>query len=414
MGVRLIKFKDSDKDAKFLFWLFFLYSLLPGIAKFLGLRALFLLNLPIILFVLFRTFKLEKIKYFDVPFIIFFIFVILYIPLSFFYPLNSVEAIFYGIYTFLIPTLGYFVAKAFSMENIFKILIKICFFHAIIGVVFYPHFFIENYLSQIIDPILDGSAYLRMSSVSGSLGFSPLMLIGFNVLLVYNFNPQSEYIKSNLLYLIIFLICLILSLQRSAWLGAIISVLLVLIRQILKLKFNFFKIFLILLPLIFFFSVTILLLNSDLLDVPQIDFFSERKESFTGAADERSEMWASGFRNFINFPLGVGLGQIGLVPTFIDSKNYYSGVTDGDYIKILSETGFISILFFAFLFLSLFYTLLNIHKISNRLFALLLIIVGFSIQMIGTNISELYFVNYTYWLFLGSFFHSFRLSYAQI
>jgi O-antigen ligase len=253
-----------------------------------------------------------------------------------------------------------------------------------------------------------------MSSVSGSLGFSPLMLIGFNVLLVYNFNPQSEYIKSNLLYLIIFLICLILSLQRSAWLGAIISVLLVLIRQILKLKFNFFKIFLILLPLIFFFSVTILLLNSDLLDVPQIDFFSERKESFTGAADERSEMWASGFRNFINFPLGVGLGQIGLVPTFIDSKNYYSGVTDGDYIKILSETGFISILFFAFLFLSLFYTLLNIHKISNRLFALLLIIVGFSIQMIGTNISELYFVNYTYWLFLGSFFHSFRLSYAQI
>ena len=411
MGFQLNKFENSDKDSKILFELFFVYSILPGIAKFLEIRTIFLLNVPIIILVLIRTFYLKNIKYFDLPFIIFLIFIIAFIPISFFYPLNSTEATFYGIYTFLIPTFGYFVAKVFSIENIFKVFIKICIVHSIIGIVFYPYFFVENYFPRIINPILEGSAYLRMTSVSGSLGFSPLMLIGFNILLVNLFNSRSQYLKSNLFYFILFFISLLLSLQRSAWLGAIVSILLILIRQILRRKINFFKIFLFTSSLIFIF--TILIINIDLLDIPQIDFLFERKESFTGAAVERSEMWTKGFQNFINFPLGVGLGQIGLVPTFIDSKNYYSGVTDGDYIKIISETGFVSMLFFTFLALFLSFAIFNIIKLTNHLFALILIIVGFSIQMIGTNISELYFVNYSYWLFLGVFFHSFTLSNAK-
>lgn len=412
MRFQLNMFENSNKDSKILFWLFLIYSLLPGLAKFLGIRALFSLNVLIILIVFIRTFKLEKIKYLDLPFLIFFVCVILFIPFTFFYPLNSSEAIFYGIYTFLIPTLGYFVAKVFSIENIFRIFIKICFIHAIIGLVFYPHFFIENYLAKIIDPILEGSAYLRMTSVSGSLGFSPLMLIGFNILLVNNFNSQSQNFKSNFLYFILFFVCLILSLQRSAWLGAISSVLLILFRQILRFKIKAHKIFLILSLLIFICTFAILFFKSEVFDIQQIEFLFERKESFTSAATERSEMWKGGFRNFVNFPLGVGLGQIGLVPTFIDSKNYYSGVTDGDYIKILSETGFVAILFYSFLALILTYALININKMSNQLFGLFLIVVGFSLQMLGTNISELYFVNFTYWLFVGAFFNSFKISNA--
>ncbi len=406
----MYKFQDRATDSIILFWLLLVYSLLPGLAKFLDFRFIFILNIPIILIVFFKTFKLNGLRYTDIPFLIFIGFVIGYIPLSFFFPLNSGEAIFYGIYTFLMPTLGYFIGSAFSVSSILKIYIKICLIHGVIGWILYPYFFFDGYLNHVIDPVLSGSAYLRMTSVSGSLGFSPLMLIGFNIILSSFFISNSKEFKFPVLLLLFFCCCIILSLQRSAWLGGVVSLLLVVFRNLFILKINLIKLFK-LMSLFAFSSIFIFfLIKYDLFDLEKLNFFLDRKDSFTSAANERNQMWVNGLSNFYKFPTGVGLGQVGLVPTFIDSKNYYSGVTDGDFIKTLSETGFIGLIFYSFIVLIILIMFFNIHILSIQLFTLFLIIIAFSIQMIGTNISELYFVNYSYWLFVGLFFRSVNFS----
>jgi hypothetical protein len=48
MSYRLNKFVDTARDSAILSWLFMLYSILPSIAKLLGIRTLFLINRSIV------------------------------------------------------------------------------------------------------------------------------------------------------------------------------------------------------------------------------------------------------------------------------------------------------------------------------------------------------------------------------
>lgn len=394
------------REAKLFFRLLLLYSLLPGIAKLIGIRSLFVSNVVIILFFLLSNLRKITVRKIDLPFIIFLLYIVAYIPISLILPTSCAQCVFVGIYSFFFPMLGYFVGKGISEDIIFDGILHVSFINALLGIFFYPSFLYPQFLQNIISPMIEGSAAFRMTSVSGSLGFSPLMLMGFNVALV-KLLINNNNVKSRLLIFIIITICLILSMQRSAWLGAVISVVLIIYYHIiqLKIKRSFISSFVsITIGISLIAPILLSFLSSNI-----VDFLRSRIEDLFGAPGERSAMWVGAINNLLRIPTGTGLGQVGQVPRILKIEPYFNGVPDGDYFKIISENGFISILFFCFYFLCLAISIIEFRNKSNKFFTIVLLLTGFVIQMLGTNISEMYFVNFCFWLILGAYFKSLRI-----
>jgi O-antigen ligase len=83
-------------------------------------------------------------------------------------------------------------------------------------------------------------------------------------------------------------------------------------------------------------------------------------------------------------------------------------VPDGDYLRIASELGIIGILFYIILFLLLFFSFFNLNANKKR-FILISLLVGYSFQMIGSNITEFYFTNFIYWIIIGYLFNDIQV-----
>ena len=128
-----------------------------------------------------------------------------------------------------------------------------------------------------------------------------------------------------------------------------------------------------------------------------------RFTSIGEASSERDGQWISGIENFISYPLGTGVGQVGHVAVrYEEATSVYKGVPDGDYFRLLSEYGFVGGLFYLFIILSVFLSFIYIKRI-DKIFIVTLI-AGNLIQMIGSNISEFYFTNFIYWIIFGYYF----------
>lgn len=109
--------------------------------------------------------------------------------------------------------------------------------------------------------------------------------------------------------------------------------------------------------------------------------------------------------NFVQNPLGVGVGQVGQVASrYTSDENFYNIVPDGDYFRILSEYGIPSIFLYGYIIASLVIVLVFRREDDKKNIALIAIISGFLIQMIGSNISEFYFTNFLYWVLFGYYF----------
>ncbi len=109
-------------------------------------------------------------------------------------------------------------------------------------------------------------------------------------------------------------------------------------------------------------------------------------------------MWLGAINNIQSNPLGLGLGQVGLVAVS-QGLNAEHGVSDGDYFRIVSESGVFSIVFLTFA-LALILTARLKAKTELEKY-LSWIPLGVAIQMIGSNVTEFYFSNYLFWLFCG-------------
>ena len=114
-----------------------------------------------------------------------------------------------------------------------------------------------------------------------------------------------------------------------------------------------------------------------------------------------------GFQNVINYPLGTGVGQVGQVAR-VGGWSVFKACADGDYPRIFSETGIPGGLFYVFLFITA--GLLYIRsKFDNKAVKTgFFVFLGVSAQMIGSNVTEFYFVNFLYWMFIGYMFSDIR------
>ena len=379
----------SNKRQLIIFILLLLYSLLPGIYKVLGNNQLIMLfSIPIVLILLFFARREYKVIKLDIIFIVFFSYIILQSILWFFSPWVNRMGILMGIYLNIFPMLGFFISRSIDFKIFKDIILYVVLVHCIIGIVLYPFFGIVNANSPIVKSLTEGVAYARMSSVAGSLIYGNLMLIGFII---------SFFTKRKYLPLILF--CLVFNAQRSAWLAAAFSILVYLL---FLLKSSGVKKFITYIVSFSLAAIVIISLVSNYIDF-DVDFMLARFTSIGEASSERDGQWVSGIENFISYPLGTGVGQVGHVAVrYEEATSVYKGVPDGDYFRLLSEYGFVGGLFYLFIILSVFLSFIYIKKI-DKIFIVTLI-AGNLIQMIGSNISEFYFTNFIYWIIFGYYF----------
>lgn len=371
------------------FILFLLYSFLPGIYKILGNQMIMLFSIPIVLILLYLTRKSYKPLKIDIVFIIFFCYVILQSILWMCSPWVNRIGILMGMYLNIFPMLGFFISRGIEFKVFKSIILNIVLIHCILGIILYPFFRIVDAGSPLVKSLTEGVAYGRMSGISGSLIFGNLIMIGF---------IMSFFTKKMFLPLITF--CLLFNAQRSAWLAAASSILIYLLYLLKNLRIKKILTYTIFILVFVIIGISLIsnYINFD------IDFMLSRLDSVGNASSERQDQWVSGLKNFISYPLGTGVGQVGHVAArFEGASSIYNIVPDGDYFRILSEYGMIGGLFYMFVILSVFLSFIFIKKMDK--IVVLALITGYLIQMVGSNISEFYFTNFVYWFIFGYYFY---------
>lgn len=371
--------------------LLLLYSLLPGLSKVVEIQGLLVINIIIIAYLFYSKRKIIRKYQIDIFLLFFLCYIIIQTMIVFINPEVNKTGLIMGFYLNVIPILGYFISKSIPFDVYVRILLKIIIVHCIIGIILYPAFGITDRSLFVVDKLLDGVAFGRMSSVSGSLPFGNLMMIGFILSFIYDKR-----------YLPLILFCLVFSGQRSAWVGAFIFVLIYFFSQFKQVKIlNIVRVFLVtILFLIIAYFIVDKVLNIDL------EFIYSRFAELDQASTGRTSLWYNGLLNFRDYPLGVGVGQVGQVASrFEDAVTGFRLVPDGDYFRILSEYGFVGGAFYIVL-IFLFCVLLLFNQFSEKSnLAILGLLAGNLFQMIGSNISEFYFSNFLYWMCIGYFFN---------
>jgi hypothetical protein len=387
-----LQFQSSKKE-KIIYSLDFnlllLYSLIPGIYKIIGNQLFMLLNIPIIALLLLpnESKDREYFKKFDIIFFLFLFYIFILNIIQYFNPVTNKTALLMGIFLDALPMTGYFYSRKIKIEKFIHVLIIIAAIHCLIGIILYPPFNLNKILGNVSIILLEGVAIGRMSSVSGSLGFGELMMLGFISALFY----KKKYLP-------LLLIGVIFSMQRSAWLGSFIGVIFLLFIAMKQFEGSLLiKILFSIIIFIIGFNLIIKISNVD------ISFISYRFNNISNAQNERSSQWINGIQNFAQMPIGTGSGQVGQIATRYEKGNYRI-VADGDYFRILSEYGLGGLLFYIFLISSLLLIILKSKFNEINLQCITALMGGIFIQMVGSNISEFYFNNFIYWTIIGYYF----------
>lgn len=370
-----------------LLFLFLLYSFLPGIYKIMGNQLLLLLNIPIIVVLFVRCTAKLQLFVCDKFFLLYLLYIVLQTFVWSIMPFPNKTALLTGAYLSILPMTGFFFSRFISFFDFVRIVMIVSFFHGVVGVLQYPLFGFSIFPSSFSEILLDGVMAGRMSSVSGSLGFGCMLTTAAIC---------AFYFKKRVLFSF-FLVCIVFSLQRSAWLATVTAILLCIAYEMHKKGvhsiFKYFGITIfIVIVLIFFVGC----FSSDL------NLLIDKFNSIGSAIEERDGLWLAGIENFKSFPLGTGVGQVGQVARF-ESSSFLS-VPDGDYFRILSEFGIVAVFFYLLIFISILFLVIRHSFLSREELCILSIVIGFSIQMIGSNITEFYYNNFIYWIFVGYFF----------
>lgn len=372
------------------FYLLLLYSFLPGIGKVTGQQSFMVLCLPIILMLFFRH-KERKIIFakLDIVFLYFVFYVFFLCIIQYLNPTTDKLGLFMGAFLSGVPMLGYLYSRKVELETLSKYLVFIAIAHLILGILIYPPFGLHIVPEELNQMLNEGVMFGRMSSVSGSLGFGVLMFLAGIMAFFYN---RSLYI--------FIIIGVVFSAQRSAWLASFFLIVMLLYYNFKKRRaLVFFKIVFALLG-----CTLLLLLFADFLGI-DTSFLLARFNEIDSGVSERWDIWIAGVDNFKSHPIGVGIGQVGQVANKTTS-GVYKLVPDGDYFRSLSEYGLGAIIFF--LSILFFYLLLLLKgKFNRKSLCIATLMGGIFIQMIGSNVTEFFFVNFIVWAIWGYFFRDY-------
>lgn len=372
------------------------YSLLPGVAKILDRSFLFAGNLLVIAVLLYRAPPLRWTTK-DKPVLLFLAWTALYLPIAYLIvPGADGGLLLLGAYLFLVPTAGYAIARAYPLPQVTTALAGVGLCHVVIGVLTYGLLPLPDWAARV----REGTMVFRMSSVSGSLAFSGLAVVTF-VFLLGLWAEEARGARKILwgLLAILAFAGVILSLQRAAWLAAAAAVVSLAMTGGNRARRAAARIGAVAVLV----AVAAWPLMETLVDV---SLMQQRVESLVdtrseeGAVGERSGMWRASLGHVASVPTGLGLGQVGQATRVLDRETEYAVVVDGDYFKIAAECGIPGVVFLVYLLARVAVSFragarsTSAGIARSALLALL-------IQMVGSNVSELYFTNFVLWMLCG-------------
>ncbi len=296
---------------------------------------------------------------------------------------------------YLIPQIVFFSLGALLQEKVLHkaalFLINMNFFAITIGIIDY---FSLKLLYQA-HYILNGiplNAYYRVQSYFGTPMVSGCVC-ATSLILTYALikNKFRKY-----LFLFVFTLGLILSMARGAWIASIISLCYFLIvsksvRWVISKKII---IFIVIIIIISAFSSRYLI---NYLHSENSVQLHNRFLVLSHASLERDAQWKRGFDVFLKYPWGVGAGLLSHKGAH---SNFGITVADGNYFRILGELGILGFVLFVTL---LFYAIYITHTRKYYLITSLLII--YTLQAIGTNVFDLMYTSYLFWLLIGISFN---------
>jgi hypothetical protein len=296
-------------------------------------------------------------------------------------------------YMYILPMLGFFIGAKLNRDGIARAFFNVALVHAVLGLLFYDFFALPGQLSTIVAKMKDGVFQFRMASVSGSIVFGAIMVYGL-ISSAYLYEKQRN--KFYMIMMIVFLLCSILSQQRSAW-GCSILFCLWYFSNNIKERWPY----LLLMVVILVSGVNyVAYVSPELLDFLILRFTG----SFGGDSNdvtivnERSHMWLTAIDHFILNPFGLGAGQGGWI-SYTQDVNIDIVVTDGDYFRLLLESGIPGVLVFIYLLGAILLSFIRDNRSEASYMYWLTI--GSALQMVGSNITELYYANFAFWLALG-------------
>lgn len=364
----------------------------------------------ICIFVLLINCTLIKFQWFDLL-VVLFVIVCLMSGINITLLNNYPELYFYGLHMTVLPIILYFGSRySFVQTNtLVDIIWKIGLIHVVISILSYEPLnhmvpFINKY-SALLSSILRTSVsdnwglMVRMRSVLDSLTFGNI--VGTTTLISYYYFLIEGKLRFCFFTFLAFL-TVILSFQRSALIGVLIS--LFLIFYLIQTEKKIVKTITIASALLASF-ITSLLLPQEIRSY----LFFRLNDIITGGHNAimgRLDQWSFALEIVTNHPFGIGIGQVGhKAVNFLHTDQF---VADGNYLKVLAETGVLGLGIFLAILL---YVLLKAYKHwksqDNYNHLLLAILVFYMIQAIGTNVWDLYYSASIFWLFLGCYFRPF-------
>lgn len=322
------------------------------------------------------------------------------------------ELYFYGLHMTVLPMILYFGSRYSSVgtNTLVKIIWIIGLIHVIIGILSYEPLtrilpFINKYsahLSNILRASFSDNwgLMVRMRSVLDSLTFGNIA--GVTTLIsCYYFLTRNKLRYCFFTFLA--LLTVVLSFQRSAFLGMLFS--LFLIFCLIQTNQKITKAVTIIIPMFMSLIIISLLLPEESMSY-LLFRLNDIKTGGHNAIMTRMDQWLFAFEVVTHYPFGVGLGQVG--HKAVNFLNTELAVTDGNYLKILAETGVLGLGIFLAILL---YVLLKVYKYwkyqDNYRTLLLSILILYVIQATGTNVWDLYYSASVFWLFLGCYFRPF-------
>ncbi len=325
-----------------------------------------------------------------------------------FYFVSSYSSRLTGISYLIIATLSFYLIPQIVFFNFGAILplgtlrkvstfyVNINFFAISIGIIDFFTFKVLYQQPYILGGILPEKFY-RMQSYFGTAMIAGCVCS--TSLLLTLFICQNKF--KRYIYTLVFIIGLALTGARGAWVAGFVSLCYYLyMSKSIKLKISSKLLrFIIFIVLIILFCLPLLgkYFNSE--NFVQV---GRRFSNLFNASGERESQWLNGINIFLEHPLGVGYGL--LTHKGINS-NFGFIVADGNYFRILGELGIIGFILFLIL---LIYSIIIAHRKKYYIVTALLLI--YSIQAVGTNVFDIAYTSYLFWLLIGL---SFNIKYKE-
>lgn len=315
---------------------------------------------------------------------------------------------FYGMHMTVLPVLFFFGGKLTGgKEDTIRVIWLVGLCHILIALAFYKPVLelmpapLSAYMSAV-NKLLTSRIHeeeqwgllARLRSTLDSLSFGNIASV---TALISCYFTLIRFRWFYLLALTVSILSVILCNQRSAWVGTLLGLITLAAFMTSRRKFTF--VFTLSAILIILLYMVINLLSNELLQ-----YMSDRcRDVLSGgreAIGSRSSQWEFAYNIFSDYPFGIGIGQLGHKSVGISAK----GVYDGNYQKILAETGFLGAFFFLLiLFEPIKYFLTSLKRASNLQILLLVLLIFYMFQAVGTNVWDLYYCAPIFWLLLGLF-----------